>query len=338
MKIKNVIGILVLVAVILAVAVGSVLGVNKKAEKNSIGSEKAMEIALADAGFEESEVEKLKTKFGKENGQYVFEVEFTKDGRKYEYDILGSDGTILKNEVKSEDDDFGKKGNRKKEQKETKNKKEGLKESQREKIREKMEQREEREFRDEREQRREEREQSPNYDFEGLREQIKNKGPNKPGRERVDLEQAKEIAVEDAGCDMAKVKFIKAELDRDDRERVFDIAFIYNEVEYEYEISREDGKILSKEKDGKPERITRQREEREEDPRDSRPFITIREAKDIASQHAGVTKPEFSEAKLTNDDGVLIYEIEFTADNVKYEYEIDAVGGKVLDFEKGKAE
>lgn len=331
MKIKNVIDILVLVAVILAVAVGSVLGVNKKAEKNSIGSEKATEIALADAGFEESEVEKLKTKFGKENGKYVFEVEFTKDGVKYEYDILGSDGTILKNEVKSEDEDFGKKENRKKkqkEQKETKNKKEELKESQREQIREKMEQREERE-------------QSSKYDFESLREQIENKGPNKPGRERIDLEQAKEIAVEDAGCDMAKVKFIKAELDRDDRERVFDIEFICDEVEYEYEISREDGKILSKEKDGRPERVTNKKEEREkreEDPRDSRPFITIREAKDIASQHAGVTKPNFSEAKLTNDDGVLIYEIEFTADNVKYKYEIDAVGGKVLDFEKETAD
>lgn len=258
-------------------------------------------------------------------------MEFTRDGRKYEYDILGSDGTILKNEVKSEDEDFGKKENRKKkqkEQKETKNKKEELKESQREQIREKMEQREERE-------------QSSKYDFEGLREQIENKGPNKPGRERIDLEQAKEIAVEDAGCDMAKVRFIKAELDRDDRERIFDIEFICDEVEYGYEISREDGKILSKEKDGKPERVTHKKEEREkreEDPRDSRPIITIREAKDIATQHAGVTKPNFSEAKLTNDDGVLIYEIEFTADNVKYEYEIDAVGGKVLDFEKGKAE
>lgn len=62
--------------------------------------------------------------------------------------------------------------------------------------------------------------------------------------------------------------------------------------------------------------------------------IVLDEAKTAALSHAGLSENDvvFVKAKLENDDGTAEYDIEFTANNVKYEYEIDASDGKVLEF------
>ena len=62
--------------------------------------------------------------------------------------------------------------------------------------------------------------------------------------------------------------------------------------------------------------------------------ISLSEAKSIALNSAGVSgdQVKFSKAKLTRDDGRLIYEIEFyIAGKAEYEYEIDANTGRILD-------
>lgn len=62
--------------------------------------------------------------------------------------------------------------------------------------------------------------------------------------------------------------------------------------------------------------------------------IVLDDAKSAALSHAGLSENDvvFLKAKLENDDGTAEYDIEFTANNVKYEYEIDASDGKVLEF------
>lgn len=62
--------------------------------------------------------------------------------------------------------------------------------------------------------------------------------------------------------------------------------------------------------------------------------IGLETAKAAAIKHAGVSasEAEFTKAKLDYDDGVAEYDIEFTANSMKYEYEIKAADGSVLEF------
>ncbi len=62
-------------------------------------------------------------------------------------------------------------------------------------------------------------------------------------------------------------------------------------------------------------------------------FITLDEAKQIALSDAGLTESQvtFYNVKLTQDDGIQIYEVEFYSKNKEYEYEINASSGRILD-------
>lgn len=63
--------------------------------------------------------------------------------------------------------------------------------------------------------------------------------------------------------------------------------------------------------------------------------ITKSEAKKIALKDAGVKKSKavFITAKLSNDDGIKQYEIDFLGGKRFYEYEIKAKNGKILEKE-----
>ena len=64
--------------------------------------------------------------------------------------------------------------------------------------------------------------------------------------------------------------------------------------------------------------------------------ITEAEAQAIALEHAGLTEADISrlEVRKDFDDGRQEYDVEFHADRLEYEYEIDAVTGKILSFDK----
>lgn len=63
--------------------------------------------------------------------------------------------------------------------------------------------------------------------------------------------------------------------------------------------------------------------------------ITLDEAKAIALKKAGLKEAAvtFTKAKLDNDDGRLVYEIDFITDTAKYDAEVDAVSGNVIEWE-----
>ena len=58
-------------------------------------------------------------------------------------------------------------------------------------------------------------------------------------------------------------------------------------------------------------------------------YIGLEKAKSIALKDAGVSGVTFVKAKLDSDDGVRVYDIEFYKDNVEYDYEIDAITGRI---------
>ena len=59
-------------------------------------------------------------------------------------------------------------------------------------------------------------------------------------------------------------------------------------------------------------------------------------AKEIALSRAGLSASQITRltCRKEYDDGRWVYEVEFVADGYEYDCEIDAVTGKVLDFDK----
>lgn len=64
--------------------------------------------------------------------------------------------------------------------------------------------------------------------------------------------------------------------------------------------------------------------------------ITAERAREIALDHAGVSasKAVFVKTRLDREDGRQVYEVEFYAGNLEYDYELDAVSGKVLSVDQ----
>ncbi|EFM40117.1 peptidase propeptide and YPEB domain protein [[Eubacterium] yurii subsp. margaretiae ATCC 43715] len=63
-------------------------------------------------------------------------------------------------------------------------------------------------------------------------------------------------------------------------------------------------------------------------------YIGVEKAKSIALRDAGVSGVTFVTAKLETEDGVKVYDVEFYKGNVEYDYEIDAITGKILEKDK----
>ena len=64
--------------------------------------------------------------------------------------------------------------------------------------------------------------------------------------------------------------------------------------------------------------------------------ITPNRATEIALAHAGVSESaaNFKQIKLDNKSGKAVYVIEFIANKLRYEFDIDASSGSIIKFEK----
>ncbi len=66
---------------------------------------------------------------------------------------------------------------------------------------------------------------------------------------KISRDEAKAIALKDAGFKENEIREFEIELDKDDGIWLYEIEFKKDRVEYKYEINAENGKILEKEKD-----------------------------------------------------------------------------------------
>ena len=82
----------VVAALISVTLLGTITGCGKGAD---IGKDKATDIALADAQLSESDVTRLRVSKERDDGQSIYEVNFTCGTTEYEYEILASNGDIL---------------------------------------------------------------------------------------------------------------------------------------------------------------------------------------------------------------------------------------------------
>ena len=140
------------------------------------------------------------------------------------------------------------------------------------------------------------------------------------------LEDAKDIALQHAGLAAnTAVRFLKADLDRDNGRVVWDIEFVTDRALYEYEIDAKNGKIVDYEQDAYIPGTTAVPDTTDTAARENVKAIVLADA---GFAEADVT---FTECHQDLDDNLVVWDIEFIAGNQKYEYEVDAITGKILE-------
>ena len=178
----------------------------------------------------------------------------------------------------------------------------------------------------------------------------------------VSMEEAKTIALNDAGVNAEDARFYETKGDYEDGKVVYEIEFVAGNIEYDYEIEKATGKILNKDHEIESEknnvrntqdnttasndtaasdkgtrsaRLCAASSARSDNITTANAGITLENAKTIALTNAGVNAADatFVKAKEDRDDGRTVYEIEFYTANGEYDYEIDKTTGKILDID-----
>lgn len=154
----------------------------------------------------------------------------------------------------------------------------------------------------------------------------------------IGINEAKRIAAEHAGVDLALARFERVELEHDDGVVKYEVEFRYGRTEYEYDIEAFSGRILSFEHDTDDDTTAPplSPDDGEGIYGPSVSFIGADKAKKIALEHSGVdaSRAIFEHVEFDVDDGVAMYEVEFYAGYTEYDYEIDAISGKVLSVDR----
>lgn len=358
---KAVISSLCIAAVIVAAGASSVYAAGAIAESFAIGADNAKKFAFADAGIDPVSAQAVRTKFELENGQFVYEVDFYADGTEYEYLIKASNGLVVKKDVEvkipantiqipTDSETIVSLDTAKK----TALTDAGLSEAAVTFTDQKLDRDDGRmmyeiDFYT----------SDTKYEYEinaktgdifsKSKEALPATGnvvtslpataePNPPQTEsttsavssQISIEEAKNIALADAGVSSSAATFTKSKLDIDDGVYVYDIEFYTSDREYDYEINRDTGAVRSKSSESFNNGTSQGTING-----DLSAYISLDEVKTIAVNKAGVSisNVTFKKAKMDHDDGRMVYEMEFYSGRTEYECEIDASTGTVLDFD-----
>lgn len=168
--------------------------------------------------------------------------------------------------------------------------------------------------------------------------------------QQLTLEEAKAVALSDAGLTEDQVRFTEEKLEQDDGVTLYELDFKTDSVKYDYEINAATGHIYSKSKETFAQSTLQETTPQEpvsqepsgqtsSDPGSSTQQQTtqtsgqvdLATAKATALADAGVSADAatFTKEKLDHDDGMTVYEIEFYTATHEYDYEINAATGAV---------
>jgi uncharacterized membrane protein YkoI len=144
--------------------------------------------------------------------------------------------------------------------------------------------------------------------------------------------KAKAIALEHAGIASKDATILKVRLDYDDGRTVYDIEFYSGSTEYDYEIDAVSGEIYEFDRDIEYYNIPNSSQATT----NAGEYIGEAKAKSIALTHAGVAESQatFLKSHLDYDGGRVDYDIEFYVGDTEYDYEIDAVSGNILEYDR----
>lgn len=146
----------------------------------------------------------------------------------------------------------------------------------------------------------------------------------------IGIEAAKAAAYAHAGVSEADVLFVETDFDSEHGVMVYEVEFYAGNVEYEYDINALTGEVVKFEQEQTGASVPGG---------NAGDYISEAAAQDAALSHAGVAEADvcWLKADFDRDDGVYYYELEFSANGVKYDYEINATTGEVIKFEQEQA-
>ncbi len=172
--------ILLLVAMVFMTACGG---------NTKISLEEAQTAALKESGVTDAKF--TKGKLETENGRAVYDIEFISSGEKWEYEIDGETGAVIKFE----------------------------------------------------------RERSPLSQFKEKQTEALSQPTSEASQNEISSVMAEDIALNDSNVARENAKLLKSHIDYDDGRKVYEVEFVYNYTEYDYDIDATTGEIISKDID-----------------------------------------------------------------------------------------
>lgn len=142
----------------------------------------------------------------------------------------------------------------------------------------------------------------------------------------ISRSKALEIALSAANLTKSQLTHCEIDLDFEDDKMVYDVELKVGYKEYDLEIDAVTGEILKKEFPDNSTNLT-----------DNSKFISKDEATAIALKAAGISAENAKQLKAEldrSDSGTYKYEVDFKYGVYEYEYDIDAVTGKIIKSEK----
>ena len=155
----------------------------------------------------------------------------------------------------------------------------------------------------------------------------------------IGMDKGVNVALQDAGFKAENVSNLSAHYDTEDGTSVYEVSFTANGFDYEYVIKASNGKILEADRDAVKESVSKDvkaEKPAKSDTTYSGDGISLKEAKNIALKHAGISSSAAAFVKTEKDyeDGVEVFEIEFYSGNTEYDYEIRVSNGEIISFDK----
>ena len=164
----------------------------------------------------------------------------------------------------------------------------------------------------------------------------------------LSLEKVKELVFKDSGVNEKDVRDFEAELDYDYGKMVYEVEFEVGKVNYDYELDAVNGSVIYSNKMTSNPKFE-VNDNKVDQPVSSKPsasskpsnkidaIISPERALEYALAHAGVDKKSAKDVDVEIDmeyGEAKHYDVDFKADQYEYEYEIDAINGKVLKSDK----
>ena len=144
----------------------------------------------------------------------------------------------------------------------------------------------------------------------------------------ISVDDARAAAYAHAGVSASDVVYVETDFDSEHGVMVYEVEFYAGNVEYEYDINAQTGEVVKYEQQNTGTSVP--------SGSISGDYIGETAAKEAALAHAGVSEADvcWLKADFDRDDGVYLYELEFTANGVKYDYDVNALTGDIVKFEQ----
>lgn len=148
----------------------------------------------------------------------------------------------------------------------------------------------------------------------------------------ITKEEAKTIALSHAQVNIADTRMFRILSDTEDGIPVYSVEFYAGNKEYDYDIAKSDGRIISYDYDIEGYTPSTNSSNTSNTQTSTTPTISMEKAKSLVLAKVTGANEQYLQIELDNDDGKLIYEGELHHNNMEYEFEMDATTGNFLEW------